>query len=87
MARATIKSIAKETGYSVGTVSNALRGAASVREETRQEIQAVATRLGYRVNMDGLKLRTNKSYRIAVLVSVSPDAAEEWEGVAFPIAW
>ncbi|WP_425081946.1 LacI family DNA-binding transcriptional regulator [Ruegeria arenilitoris] len=83
MARATIKSIAKETGYSVGTVSNALRGAASVREETRQEIQAVATRLGYRVNMDGLKLRTNKSYRIAVLVSVSPDAAEEWEGVEF----
>nr|WP_302479252.1 substrate-binding domain-containing protein [Ruegeria arenilitoris] len=33
--------------------------------------------------MDGLKLRTNKSYRIAVLVSVSPDAAEEWEGVEF----
>ncbi len=83
MARATIKSIAKETGYSVGTVSNALRGAASVREQTRQEIQAVAARLGYRVNMDGLKLRTNKSYRIAVLVSVSPDAAEEWEGVEF----
>ncbi|MFY2825530.1 LacI family DNA-binding transcriptional regulator [Ruegeria sp. MALMAid1280] len=83
MARATIKSIAKETGYSVGTVSNALRRAASVREETRQEIQAAATRLGYRVNMDGLKLRTNKSFRIAVLVSVSPDAAEEWEGVEF----
>lgn len=38
MARATIKSIAKETGYSIGTVSNALRGAASVREKTRQEI-------------------------------------------------
>lgn len=83
MARATIKSIAKETGYSIGTVSNALRGAASVREKTRQEIQAAATRLGYRVNMDGLKLRTNKSYRIAVLVSVSPDAAGEWEGVEF----
>ncbi|WP_170763925.1 LacI family DNA-binding transcriptional regulator [Ruegeria lacuscaerulensis] len=83
MARATIKSIARETGYSVGTVSNALRGAASVKEETRQEIQAAATRLGYRVNLDGLKLRTNKSYRIAVLVSVSTDAEEEWEGVEF----
>ncbi len=83
MARATIKSVARETGYSVGTVSNALRGAASVREETRQEIQAAAARLGYRVNMDGLKLRTNKSYRIAVLVSVSTEASEEWEGVEF----
>jgi LacI family transcriptional regulator len=83
VARATIKSIAKETGYSVGTVSNALRGAASVKEKTRLEIQAVATRLGYRVNMDGLKLRTNKSFRIAVLVSVSLDASEEWEGVEF----
>ncbi|MCG7520006.1 LacI family DNA-binding transcriptional regulator [Ruegeria sp. Ofav3-42] len=83
MARATIKSISKETGYSVGTVSNALRGSESVREETRKEIQAAAARLGYRVNMDGLKLRTNKSYRVAVLVSVSADAEEEWEGVEF----
>ncbi len=83
MARATIKSIARETGFSVGTVSNALRGSATVKAETRQEIQAAATRLGYRVNMDGLKLRTNKSYRIAVLVSVSPDADDEWEGVEF----
>ena len=83
MARATIKSIARATGYSVGTVSNALRGVASVKDETRQEIQAAAKKLGYRVNMDGLKLRTNKSYRIAVLVSVSAEAAEEWEGVEF----
>ncbi|MES0825101.1 LacI family DNA-binding transcriptional regulator [Ruegeria sp. SCP11] len=83
MPRATIKSIAKETGYSVGTVSNALRGVKSVKEETRQEIQATAARLGYRVNLDGLKLRTNKSYRIAVLVSISTDAGEEWEGVEF----
>jgi len=81
--RATIKSIAKVTGYSVGTVSNALRGSASVKEATRSKIQAAATRLGYRVNMDGLKLRTNKSYRIAVLVSVSTEASEEWEGVEF----
>ncbi|NOD47471.1 MULTISPECIES: LacI family DNA-binding transcriptional regulator [unclassified Ruegeria] len=83
MARATIKSIAKKTGYSVGTVSNALRDAPSVKQETRDEIHKAATALGYRVNLDGLKLRTNKSYRIAVLVSVSEDAAEEWEGVEF----
>lgn len=83
MARATIKSIARMTGYSVGTVSNALRGASSVKRETREEIQKAASELGYRVNLDGLKLRTNKSYRIAVLVSVSGSAAEEWEGVEF----
>lgn len=83
MARATIKSIARETGYSVGTVSNALRGAASVKRETRDEIQKTAAELGYRVNLDGLKLRTNKSYRIAVLVGVAAEAPEEWEGVEF----
>ena len=83
MARPTIKSIARETGYSVGTVSNALRGEASVNAKTRAEIQAAAARVGYRVNLDGLKLRTNKSYRIGVLVSVSTDAADEWEGVEF----
>ncbi|MCX8955296.1 LacI family DNA-binding transcriptional regulator [Ruegeria sp. NA] len=83
MARATIKSIARSTGYSVGTVSNALRGSVSVKRETREEIQKVASDLGYRVNLDGLKLRTNKSYRIAVMVRVSNDAAEEWEGVEF----
>lgn len=83
MARATIKSIAKQTGFSVGTVSNALRGAETVKKETRQQIQSAAEQLGYRVNLDGLKLRTKKSYRIGVLVSVSPDSDEEWEGVEF----
>lgn len=83
MARATIKSIARQTGFSVGTVSNALRGEATVKRETREEIQKVASELGYRVNLAGLKLRTNKSYRIAVLVGVSTDATEEWEGVEF----
>ncbi|NOD94599.1 substrate-binding domain-containing protein [Ruegeria sp. HKCCD4884] len=83
MARATIKSIAKKTGYSVGTVSNALRDAPSVKQETREEVQKAAAALGYRVNLDGLKLRTNKSYRIAVLVTVSEESAEEWEGVEF----
>lgn len=83
MTRPTIKSIAKQTGYSVGTVSNALRGADSVRRETREEIQKIASELGYRVNLDGLKLRTRKSYRIAVLVGVSADTPEEWEGVEF----
>ncbi len=83
MARATIKSIARQTGYSVGTVSNALRGEATVKRETREEIQKVASELGYRVNLAGLKLRTNKSYRIAVLVGVSTEATDEWEGVEF----
>ncbi|MDA5557784.1 LacI family DNA-binding transcriptional regulator [Shimia sp. MMG029] len=83
MARATIKSIAKLTGYSVGTVSNALRNDKSVKEETRQEIQEAAAKVGYRVNLDGLKLRTKKSYRIGVLVSVSTEDADEWEGVEF----
>lgn len=47
---ATLRTIARETGYALATVSYALRDHAKVSAETRQKIQAVAQRLGYRPN-------------------------------------
>ena len=43
--KATVRlsDIAKETGYSLSTVSKALNGRADVSEETRQTINAVET--------------------------------------------
>jgi LacI family transcriptional regulator len=48
--RATLKDVAKETGYHITTVSLALRGHASIPAATRQLIEAAAKRLGYQRN-------------------------------------
>lgn len=46
--RATIKDIARESGYSVMTVSFALRNHEKVKPSTREKIHQVAEKLGYR---------------------------------------
>jgi LacI family transcriptional regulator len=46
--RATIKDIARESGYSVMTVSFALRNHEKVKSSTREKIHKVAEKLGYR---------------------------------------
>src|SRR4051812_9774003 len=46
----TMKTIAAEVGVSVMTVSLALRNHPRISRATRQRVQTVATRLGYRSN-------------------------------------
>ena len=46
----TIVDIAKKTGLSVATVSRALNGHSSVKEETRKKVEETAEKLGYQVN-------------------------------------
>lgn len=55
--KATVRlsDIAKETGYSLSTVSKALNGRADVSEETRQTINAVLKRYGYSRKSTGAK--------------------------------
>jgi len=50
MARPTLKDIADQLGYSKNTVSLALRGDRQIPPVTRERIQKVANRLGYRPN-------------------------------------
>lgn len=63
--KATVRlsDIAKETGYSLSTVSKALNGRADVSEETRQTINAVLKRYGY-----SRKSTSAKSQRIIEIV-------------------
>lgn len=63
--KATVRlsDIAKETGYSLSTVSKALNGRADVSEETRQTINAVLKRYGY-----SRKATDAKSQRIIEIV-------------------
>lgn len=47
---ATIKDIAKKSGYSITTVSRALNGYSDVNEDTRKKIQSIADELQYYPN-------------------------------------
>ncbi len=48
--RPTLKDVAHETGYHITTISLALRGHSSIPAVTRQRIEGVAQRMGYRRN-------------------------------------
>lgn len=57
---ATIKDIARISGYGVGTVSRVLNGSPLVRDETRKRIMAVARKLNYRPNKVAKMLVTGR---------------------------
>lgn len=65
----TIKDIARESGYSVATVSRTLNGNGyPVNWETRKEIEACAQRLGYTPNVYARTLKTSTSNEVAVII-------------------
>lgn len=65
----TLKDIAKKTGYSVNTVSRALRDLEDISAPTRAYIQDVAKEMGYISNVTAASLRSGYSKIIAVIVS------------------
>ena len=79
--RPTIKTLSEMTGYSIATISKALRNSPVVTEATRAAIFAAAEQIGYQVSLRGRSLRTGKSYQIAVLMPVSAARSHEWNGV------
>jgi DNA-binding LacI/PurR family transcriptional regulator len=64
----TLYEIAAAAGVSVSTVSRALSNSRhTVNEDTRRRILAVAEELGYRPNMFGRGLRTDRSYTVGII--------------------
>lgn len=70
-----MEDVARLVGVSVSTVSRALRGSASVREQTRDKIREAAHSLGFVPSRSASSLVTGKLNRIAVLTG-SP--LEHW---------
>ena len=60
--------IAKRTGYSINTVSHALRNKPDVSEKTKSHILQVAQEMGYIENVAASYLRSGKSKSIAIIV-------------------
>lgn len=62
----TIEDVAREAEVSRQTVSNVLNSPGIVRTETRERVEAVISRLGYRPHASARRLRTRQSSTIGI---------------------
>lgn len=69
MKKVTLFDISQRTGYSVNTVSHALKDKSDISEKTKKLIKNVAKELGYIGNSSASYLRSGKSKSVAVIVS------------------
>lgn len=67
--RVTLRDVANASGYSVNTISRALRNDSKLNKATRDKIKASARRLGYVQNMLASSLRSGTSHLVAVIVN------------------
>lgn len=65
---ATIKDVARESGYSISTVSYALKNDPKIPEKTRDKIKEAARMLNYVPNASARALKTGKTYSIGIFV-------------------
>ncbi|GHV73129.1 LacI family transcriptional regulator [Spirochaetia bacterium] len=64
----TLKDLARVTGYSINTVSRALRGKDDIAPETRKKIKQIAEKKGYINNTLASSLRLGHTNMIAVIL-------------------
>lgn len=81
--RPTVKTLAQSTGYSIATISKALRDSPVVTAETKERIREAARKAGYQANMRGVSLRAGKTFQAAVLMPVTVAEDFEWDGVEY----
>ena len=67
---ATIADVARASGVSATTVSNALNGVGRVRAGTIERVRAVAAELGYRPSLRAQRLRQGQSRMIGLISSM-----------------
>ncbi|MGM9553119.1 MAG: LacI family DNA-binding transcriptional regulator [Faecousia sp.] len=65
----TIKDLAKETGYSVGTISRVLNGQPNVSERARRTILAYVEKSGFQLNANAKQLRQTHGDGILAVVT------------------
>ena len=65
----TLKDLADRTGFSVNTVSRALRGKPDISKITREKVAEIAEELGYRRNALASQLRTRESKTLGLIVT------------------
>ena len=79
--------VAEKTGFTVNTVSQALRGSPKLREETKAAIRAAAKELGYVHNALAGSLRSGSSRTIAIIVGDTSNLRFSIQLHAFELAF
>lgn len=74
----TLKEIAREAQTSIGTVDRALNNRAGISPKRRQEILAIAQRMGYKPNRFASGLRKSRSLRIGIAYPIITQAFYEY---------
>lgn len=69
MNKVTLADIAKKTGFSVNTISHALKDKPDISEKTKKYINDTATDMGYIPNISAGVLRGGKTMSVAIIVS------------------
>jgi LacI family transcriptional regulator len=73
----TLKDIAKQSGFSVTTVSRALAGYSDVSQQTRQQIVELALSMGYQANIVARQLRNKRTNTIGMIIPASKDSLSD----------
>lgn len=71
--RPTLKTIARLAGLAVPTISRALNDAPDIGDDTKRKVREIASRIGYRPNRAGVRLRTGKTNVISLVLSTEHD--------------
>ncbi len=79
-ARLTLADLARLAGVSKMTVSRALRNSDLVQEQTRNDIQKLARKNGYRPNLSARNLRLGRNDQVAVIVEMVPSPNRPMSG-------
>ncbi|HUB91037.1 MAG TPA: LacI family DNA-binding transcriptional regulator, partial [Dyella sp.] len=66
--------LAKLAGVSKITVSRALSESPLVTPETRERVQTLARKHGYKLNVSARNLRLRRSHTVAVIVEMKPSS-------------
>ena len=66
--RPTLSTVAQRCGYSVNTVSRALRGDSRLPQSTIQKIREAADEVGYIPNRLAASLRSSESHVVAIII-------------------
>ena len=74
--RVTLRTIAEATGLSLSTVSLALRGGSTLKQDTRDKVTETARQLGYVPDRAGVRLRTGKTNVIALVMDGTEDSVD-----------
>ena len=65
----TIKDIARESGYAVGTVSRVLNNRPDVSEKARKRVMEVVEKYNFRLNNNAKHLKQQVSSGIVIIIS------------------